>query len=527
MTKNHEFDFILTGGHVYDGAGNPWRRADVAVKGKKIKRIGVIEDSGARESIDCSGLAVCPGFIDMHSHSDLRIFAEPEASAKVLQGVATEVLGQDGQSVAPIKDEHKKDWRRHLSGLLGDVGIEWTWNSFGEYLTALEKARPSTNLVSLVPHGSLRLWVMGMENRKATPEELDSMRELLRESLDAGGAGMSTGLIYPPCPYADIDELVGLCEVLEERGKFFVAHIRNEDSAVMESVDEMFQVARRSGAPVHISHLKVAGKPQHGRAGELLDRIDAARSEGLDITFDQYPYTAGSTMLFALLPEWLQEGGSDEMLARLKDREVRRRIMEEMASRTSSSGVDPTDVRVSAVKSQKNKCLEGKNLFELAETLDKPLIDAVCDLLIEEDLNVSMIIFVSNESDVKTILRHPAQTVCTDGLLGGRPHPRVYGAFPRILGRFCREEKVLGLAEAIRKMTSAPAQRLGLRDRGLIKEGLRADLVVFNPKTIIDTATYEDPRQAPLGIEHVFVNGKHIVASGKQIGAKSGKVLRV
>jgi N-acyl-D-amino-acid deacylase len=366
-----------------------------------------------------------------------------------------------------------------------------------------------------------------MDNRKASAQEMEQMKGLLRESLNDGAAGMSTGLIYPPCPYADVAELAELCKVLKEHGKFFVVHIRNEDAAVMESMDEMFEVARLSGAPVHISHLKVAGKPQHGRAGELLQKIDRARDEGLDITFDQYPYTAGSTMLFALLPEWLQEGGSEQMVERLKDAQVRQRIMEEMATRTSSSGVDPTDVRVSAVSTAKNKHLEGKNLFELAQAVDKPFIDAVCDLLIEEELSVSMIIFISDETDVRTILRHPAQIVCTDGLLGGKPHPRVYGAFPRILGRLCRDEKVLELPEAIRKMTSAPAQRLGLADRGLLKEGFFADIVVFNPGTIIDTATYDEPRQAPKGIEHVFINGKQVVASGRQIGAKSGRILRV
>ncbi|RJP64686.1 MAG: D-aminoacylase [Candidatus Abyssobacteria bacterium SURF_17] len=527
MTTKREFDFILRNGRVYDGAGNPWRNADVGLKGKRISRIGPLSASSANRVIDCTGLVVCPGFIDMHSHSDLMIFSEPEASAKVMQGVTTEVLGQDGQSVAPIKDKDKSNWRRHLSGLLGDPEVEWTWNAFDEYLSALEKARPTTNLVSLVPHGSLRLWVMGMENRKPTDGEMKKMARLLRESLEAGAAGMSTGLIYPPCPYADVNELAEFCKVLRKHGKFFVVHIRSEDAELMESLDEMVEVARLSGAPVHISHLKVAGKPQYGRAGELLERIDAARAEGLEITFDQHPYTAGSTMLFALLPQWLQEGGSDKMLERLTSAEIRQQIMEEMASRTSTSGIGLTDIIVSSVKSEKNKYLEGKNLFEVAEAMDRPFVDAVCDLLVEEDLNVSMIIFLSDEADVKTILKHPAGTICTDGLLGGKPHPRAYGTFPRVLGRYCRDENVLDLAEAIRKITSAGAQRLGLADRGLLKEGFCADVVAFNPKTIIDTSTYENPRLFPTGIEHVFINGKHVASSGKQIGAKTGKILRI
>ncbi|GAB4337899.1 MAG: D-aminoacylase [Candidatus Abyssubacteria bacterium] len=527
MAEQSTYDFILKNGQVYDGAGNPWRTVDVAIKGKKIKRIGRLDETSARETIDCSGLVVCPGFIDMHSHSDLLILVEPEASAKVMQGVTTEVLGQDGMSVAPIKDEHKRDWRRHLSGLLGDPDIEWKWNTFDEYLSALEKAKPTTNLVSLVPHGSLRLWTMGMENRKATAAEMNQMKALLRESLEVGGVGMSTGLIYPPCPYADIDELAKFCRVLADHGKFLVVHIRSEDAGVMEALDEMLEVARRSGAPIHISHLKAAGKSQRGRSGELLDKIDAARTEGLDITFDQYPYTAGSTMLFALLPQWLQEGGSERMIEQLKSAEVRQRIMEEMATRTDASEIELTDVRVSGVKTEKNKRLEGKNLFEVAEAMDRPFIDAVCDLLVEEDLNVSMIIFLSDEDDVRRILKHPAQTVCTDGLLGGTPHPRAYGTFPKILGRLCRDERVLDLADAIRKMTSAGAQRLGFSDRGLLKEGFCADITVFNPRTIIDTSTYEDPRQFPIGIEHVFINGKRVVQSGKQIGKSAGRVLRM
>jgi N-acyl-D-amino-acid deacylase len=268
------------------------------------------------------------------------------------------------------------------------------------------------------------------------------------------------------------------------------------------------------------------GRKQHGRAGELLERIGRARHEGLDITFDQYPYTAGSTMLYAFLPQWVQEGGPDEMIARLRDSAVRQRILEEMATRVSTSGIEITDVRVSSVRSDKNRHLEGKNLIEVSEAVDKPLIDAVCDLLVEEELNVSMIIFISDENDIREIMRHPAGTVCTDGLLGGTPHPRVYGTFPRILGRYCREG-VLDLTEAIRKMTSAAAQRLGLHDRGLIREGFRADLVIFDPERIIDTATYEVPRQFPEGIEHVFINGSHVVRSGEQVSTGGGMVLRI
>jgi len=521
------YTILLAGGRVYDGTGNPWQKIDVAIQKDAIAAVGHIDPASASTVIDCNNLAVCPGFIDMHSHSDIMIFREPEASSKVMQGVTTEVIGQDGISVAPIRDERKREWRKHLSGLTGDIDTEWSWNTFDEYLSALENSGTTTNIISLVPHGSIRLWVMGMENRKATGKEIAEMQRLLEESLDAGAAGMSTGLVYPPCPYADVAELISLSSVLRARGKFFVAHMRSEDAEFLKATDEMIAVARSSGAPVHISHLKVSGKPRFGRSPELLEKIDGARRDGLELTFDQYPYTAGSTMLFALLPQWLQEGGSDAMTGRLKDAGIRKRIFDEMASRMSSGGVDMTDILISSVGSERNRHLEGKDLAGLSGAMGRELIDAICDLLVEEELNVSMIMFVADEGDIREILRHPAGTVCTDGLLGGKPHPRVYGTFPRILGKYCREEKVLPLQEALRRMTSAAAQRLGLKNRGLVKVGMKADIVVFNPETVIDNATYENPRQFPTGIEHVIINGNHVVEKGKQVGKGSGMVLRV
>jgi N-acyl-D-amino-acid deacylase len=364
-----------------------------------------------------------------------------------------------------------------------------------------------------------------MEDRKATPTELKEMTSLLQECLEVGGVGFSTGLVYPPCSYADEDEMAALCAELADYGGFIVVHMRSEDAGLFEALDEMLRVSERSGAPLHISHLKAAGRPQFGRAGELLRKIEGARERGLEVTFDQYPYTAGSTMLFAIMPEWLQEGGPDAMIERLGDSGVRERITAEIAARGAST-VAITDVRVASVGSEANRHLEGKNLLEVGEALDKPPIDAVCDLLIEEDLNVSMILFVADEDDVRTILQHPLQMACTDGLLGGKPHPRLYGTFPRILGHYCRELGLLGLPEAIRKMTSAPAARIGLRDRGILRPGMKADLVVFDSDRIIDNATYDDPLRYPEGILHVFVNGRHTVENGRLLEASAGSVLR-
>ncbi len=449
MTDTSSFDLLIKNSCIYDGTGGPWYRADIGINGDTISRIGPPGDATAAAEVDCGGMALSPGFIDMHSHSDLVVFEDSSLSPKLLQGITTELLGQDGIATAPIRPAHKADWRRHLSGLLGNPTLDWHWSTFDEYLKALEGATPGPNLACLLPHGNLRLWGMGMQDRKATDRELEEMKALLRESFEAGAMGLSTGLIYPPCSYADEDEMAALCAEMTRFGGFIVVHLRNEDARLFEALDEMLRVSERSGAPLHISHLKVGGRPQFGQAPELLDKIEQARARGLDVTFDQYPYTAGSTMLFAILPEWLQEGGPDKMIERLKDPASREKIMAELATRGSST-VDIADIRVSGVGSDKNKRLEGKNLFEIAEAMDKPMIDAVCDLLIEEDLNVSMILFIADEDDVQTILRHPLHITCTDGLLGGKPHPRLYGSFPRVLGHYCRELGIIELPEAVR-----------------------------------------------------------------------------
>jgi N-acyl-D-amino-acid deacylase len=526
MGDDRNFDVLLTNGHIFDGTGGPTFRANIALNGDTIAEMGTLRDAQAESTIDCSGMAVSPGFIDMHSHSDIMVFEEPSLSPKLMQGITTELLGQDGIAAAPIRPEHKADWKRHLSGLLGDPTVEWSWSSFAEYLSALEEAGAGPNLACLVPYGNLRLWTVGMEDRRLSAAELKDMTSLLHECFEAGAVGLSTGLIYPPCPYADEEEMVAVCEEMAQYGGFIVVHLRSEDIKLFEALDEMLRVSDKSGAPLHISHLKVAGRGQFGKAGELLATIEEARERGLDVTFDQYPYTAGSTMLFALLPEWLQEGGPDKMIERLKDSSVREKIMAELASRSSGSSVEITDIRVSGVGSEKNKHMEGKNLFELAEAADKPMVDAVCDLLVEEDLNVSMILFIADEDDVQAILKHPLQMPCTDGLLGGKPHPRLYGTFPRILGHYCRELGILDLPEAIRKMTAAPADRLGFSNRGILRSGMKADITVFDPKTVIDTSTYDEPRQYPKGIQHVFVNGRHVVRDGHMTDVRAGRVLR-
>ena len=509
-----------------DGTGNPWYRADVAVTQGMIAAIGRIT-SEAERVIDAGGLVVAPGFIDTHSHSDLMLMAEPEARQKTMQGVTTEVVGQDGLGEAPLRDDVVEDWRRYLSGLNGDPDIDWSWRSFSEYLDRLEEAGPATNVVSLVGHGNLRLLAMGMEDRPPTPKELEEMKELLAGAMMQGAFGLSTGLIYPPCVYADTEELVELCMVAAAYGGLFVVHMRNEGDQILESIDEVVTVGRRAGIPVHISHFKASGERNWGKVADALEKLKQARSEGVDVTVDQYPYVAGSTFLSSLLPVWAHEGGTARMLERLRDGATRERIAADMLGEGWSRdwGLSWDSVLVTSVRTEGNKGFEGKTVEEIAEARRQSPLDAVFDLILEEENAVTMVVFSMSEDDVRTVMRSPLQMVCTDGIVLGKPHPRAYGSFPRVLGRYVGDG-VLRLEEAVRKMTSLPAQSFGLLDRGLLRPGMCADITIFSPETVVDRATYRDPIQFPEGIEYVIVNGEVPVDGGEHTGVRVGRVLR-
>lgn len=512
-----DFDLLILGGRAIDGSSNPWFYADIGVCGEKISEVGRLRGSSASKVIDATGKVVAPGFIDVHSHSDIYLIANPLAEPKTRQGVTTEVLGQDGLSVAPLTAESGGELRRYLAGLLGDYPASWTWRSVGEYLEQLEEARPSVNAATYVGHGSVRAAVMGFERRAPSSEELEEMKELVARSMREGAFGLSTGLIYPPSCYADIEEIAALCKVAAGLGGYYVTHLRNEADALLEAVEEAFEIGRRSGAPVHISHHKAAGRRNWGRVRDSLAMIDRARDEGMDVTCDQYPYVAGSTMLSSILPSWAHEGGTERMLHRLRDPDARSRMKAEME-------FDPQSIMVTYCRHRKQ--FEGKRLAKIAEEAGKDPAEAALDLLLEEEAAVSMAVFNMSEDDVEMVMRHPAVMVGTDGLLAGRPHPRAYGTYPRILGRYVREQGVLRLEEAIRKMTSLPAQRLGLRDRGLLRKGYFADIVIFDPETVLDRATFEDPLQYPVGVESVIVNGEVTVENGAPTGVRSGIVLR-
>ncbi len=526
------YDVIISGCRVVDGTGNPWYKADIAVKNGRIAKIGQLAGVGADEFIDGQGLVAAPGFIDMHSHSDLAILVEKEARQKIMQGVTTELLGQDGTAIAPVRPEAKSSLRKRVSGLLGDPDVEWDWESFQDYLDRLERQGTATNVCSLVPYGQLREWVMGMEDRDSTAGELEEMKEACRRAFAEGAVGISLGLIYPPCVYAKRTEIIEVSKVAADCGGFLVCHIRNESDTLLEAIDEIIGISRDAGIPLHISHLKAAGKANWHKVDEVLSRLEDARSIGLEVTFDQYPYIAASTMFSALVPPWAHAGGVDKLIERLRDPEVREKIKQEMLSVDSStwenwirsSGLD--GIVVTAVRSEANKIYEGKNVMEIASMRGVEPADAICDLLVEEDTAVSMVMFWGNEENVTKMMKHPFHTGGSDGLLGGKPHPRVYGTFPRIIGKYAREEKAFSLEEAVRHITSLPAQRLGLQDRGLLKEGMCADITVFDAETIRDKATYIEPHQYPSGIPYVLVNGKIVVKEGSHSGILAGKVLR-
>jgi len=536
------FDVIITGGRVYDGTGNPWFWGDVGIKDGKIAALVRVRpgDPGplagkAPATIDATGQVVSPGFIDTHSHSDMPLLVNPTADSKVMQGITTEVIGQCGSTLAPLTDRSLELARSMLRGPLA-AKLEIDWRSYGEYLDRVERGGSAVNVAGLVGHGPVRIAAMGFEQRPPAPDELSAMCDLVRSSIEEGAFGWSTGLIYTPGSYSQLPELVALGRAAGEAGGIYFTHIRSEGEGLMEGVAEALEIGRRARSPVHIAHLKAAGAAQ-GKGSRLLEALEAGRASGIDVTADQYPYVAGSTGLAALLPPWAHEGGRDKMVERLKDPAERARMKADM--RRTLPGWDNDFRAVPWTHVMISRCEEpghqGKRVQEIADELGgKDPYDTVFDILAETDPGTGMIIFMMSEDDVRLMMAHDLVMVGTDasgirpdGPLGqGKPHPRAYGTFPRILGRYVREQGVLSLQQAIRKMTSAGANRLGLPDRGQVRQGWWADLVVFDPATIVDRATFTDPHQFPAGINHVLVNGQVVVDGGKHTGRLAGHVLR-
>lgn len=524
------FDVLVRNGALIDGQGQEPRKADIGITGDTITAIGALGQTQAASVVDAEGLVVAPGFIDTHSHSELRLLSSPPPEAKIRQGITTELLGQDGISVAPMTGNDPLAWRKMLSGLLGDYGVEWTWETISEYLSTLEQHGLPLNVAYLAPHGPIRSAVMGMERRYAAKDEVSRMKSALSACLDEGACGLSTGLIYPPCSFSDIEELAGLCGTAGQYGVPLVIHMRDQAEKLLESLDESLQATQQGGCPLHISHLKAKGRRNWPKVTDLIRKIEQVR-ETQQVTADQYPYGAGSTMLAAILPDWTHDGGADRLLRRLKDPEAREEIrrwfgMSDDVWENRVSTVGWENVRISSVKSEKNKAAEGLSIDEYAEMVGKHPVDAVCDLLYEENLAVTMITFYGTEESIQDIMIQPWVVACTDGIYGGKPHPRLCGSFPRILGRYVRERNYMSLPQAIRKMTSVPASIFGLKKLGALQQGYYADLVLFDPGTVIDRATYDEPMQYPVGIKHVMINGRWVIQDDQFTGARPGRTVR-
>lgn len=522
----------IRNGTVVDGTGAPGRAADLLVEGDTIVAVGsaiVPEDAPGAELLDATGLVVAPGFIDLHSHSDIALIADPLVQCKLAQGITLELLGQDGMSVAPLTRSTAPLWRRHLRGLTGSYDLDWDWDSYDHYLKRLTPT--AANVATLVGHGTLRLNVIGMEQRPATQPELDLMVALLREALDAGAFGLSGGLVYTPGAYADLRELVALNRLVAAAGKIWVVHMRFEGDRIMQGLEEMFQLVEQTGVALHISHFKALGRKNWGRAPEIIARIEEQRARGMDITVDQYPYTAGSTMLSAILPPWAHAEGPSQLRAYLEDPGLLRRIEREVDTGLPDwegfvAGAGWEQIVIVDIAGGHHQQLVGRSLADIGTLWGCTPFEAAVRLLLDADFAVSMVIHAMAEADVSDFMRMPWRMGGTDALLGGKPHPRAYGSYPRILGHYVRERGLIALEEAVRQMTSAPARRLRLADRGVIAPGMKADLCLFDPVRVRDRATFTDPTQPPEGIVWVFVNGRPVLHEGRPTGEYPGVLLR-
>lgn len=533
------YDVAITGGRIVDGTGNPWFKGGVAVKGGKIVRIGRIDPRTAKTVLDASGRIVSPGFIDPHSHSDFSLIFDPRAESTIKQGITTLVVGQCGMSLAPINRKYESLLRRYAAPFLPDPNIKIPWTTFKQFLAKMKRLRSTSNTAHLAGHGTIRIAAMGFEEREPNRKELEHMKAMVAEAMKAGAVGMSTGLIYPPGVFSKTNELIELTRVVAKYGGTYFSHIRGEGSTLINAVKEAIEIGEKAGTPVQISHHKAAGRRTWGKLKETLQLMEDARSRSVDVTYDQYPYTAGMTSLATLLPPWVHEGGMDKLLERVQSDGIWMKIRSELETETpdrenilQEAGWDR--IMISSVRSDSLKQFEGKSLAEISKMLGKPdEFAALRHLLLEDRGEVAMIMFSMDESDVEYAMRGRYQMVGTDAwsvsptgpLSRGKPHPRFYGTYPRILGQYVRTEKILALEDAVRRMTSLPAQRVALKDRGILRKGFFADTVIFDPETVTDKATFNQPVQFSEGIETVLVNGQIVVDSGELTKARPGRVL--
>jgi dihydroorotase/N-acyl-D-amino-acid deacylase len=530
-----QYDLLIKNGLVIDGSGRLGFIADVGIKGDRIASIGKLKNARGAREIDATGMVVAPGFIDMLGQSETYLLIDPRAMSKVMMGVTTEVTGE-GESIAPVNDrliKEQEDFNRRYK-------LTVDWRTIGEYFKRLEKQGSGVNLATFVGATQVREYVVGFDNRPPTPAELEKIKQLVANAMKDGALGVSTSLQYVPARFAKTDEIVELAKVAHQYGGIYATHQRSEANALDESLAEVFEIARRAQIPVEIWHLKTAYKKNWGRMPEVLAKIKRARAEGLDITADIYPYIAGSTSLSACLPPWALEGGTEKMLARLKDARVRRQLKQEITTDSKEweniylgSGGAP-GVLIGSVVNRDLEAMQGKRVSQIAEEQHKDPLDALFDLILADHGQTGAIYFMMSEDDMRAAMRAPFVSFCTDSgarandgpLAGSKSHPRGWGSYPRILGRYVRDEHLLTLAQAIHKMSGMPAKRVGLRERGLLREGYYADVTIFDPKRVLDRATFEMPNQHPDGIEYVIVNGQLEVDKGQRTPALAGQVLR-
>lgn len=525
-----EYDLVVAGGLVYDGRGTPPVLADVGILGDRVKAVGKIPARRGRLVIEAAGKTVCPGFIDVHDHSDLGLLADPRAESAVRQGVTTLISGNCGSSPFPIADEVLEETK---AAAKSEFGIDVDWRDISGFFARLEKGGTSVNYATLVGHGPIRGAAMGFNDRPPDSAEIEKMKALVAANMEAGALGLSTGLEYTPGSFAAPGEIVELCRAAAARGGVYATHMRDEGDFLLEAVKEAIDAARQAGLKLQISHLKTAFPRNWGKVDELLGLIDRAVAEGIDVRADRYPYIAGSTGLSINFPTWARAGTTDEFLARLKDPALDRKLREYVEAREIKFG-SWDKVVVSGVSTEKNKGVEGRDILAAAKQAGKPPYEFMRDLIIEERDLVDCVLFMMTEDNLRRILAHPRIGIGSDssvravsGILAkGKPHPRAFGTFPRILGKYVREERILSAEMMIRKMTALPAEMFGLKDRGIIREGAFADLVVYDPATVADKATWENPHQYPAGVEAVVVNGEIVVRAGEHSGGKAGRVLR-
>jgi dihydroorotase/N-acyl-D-amino-acid deacylase len=529
------FDLVISNGHIIDGTGSPWYSGDIGIRDGRIAAIGNLSGAARKRTVDAKGRVVAPGFIDMLGQSEATILVDPRLPSKIYQGITTEITGEGG-SAAPLNDaiiaadragyEHYK--------------INPDWRTFRQYFSRLEKQGMGINLASYVGATQVRRMVLGDADVQPTPEQLDKMKALVRDAMHDGTVGVSTSLMYAPAPYAKTEEIIALAWEASKFGGVYATHMRNESDSVLESIDEAVRIGREAHIPVEIWHFKVAGKANFGHMPELVARVNKARAEGVDVEADTYAYTAWFNSMSAFVPAWAHDGGDAKLIERLKDPASRARIRKDMETPSKEwdnewdeiSG--PQDVMISVVQNPALKKFQGKRLTEVAKTLNKDPMDTLFDLLIEDKAFTECAVFGMSEPDVVLALQQPWVSIDNDssgtspeGILGEEhPHPRAYGTFPRILRKYVREEKKLTLEEAIRKFSALPAQRMRLTDRGVLKQGMWADVVVFDPEMVRDVATFDDPNRLSEGMEYVLINGVPVIENGKMTGARPGKVLR-